>query len=63
MKGFPALSLGRKSIDPPKGLRPLNAKTLLTKHLAKQLAEVTKTTAQMKKMPKIGTSIGIKKGK
>lgn len=52
MKGFPSLSLGRKAIDPPKGLRPLNAKTLLTKHLAKQLAEVTKTQSKMKGMKK-----------
>lgn len=53
MKGFLTLSLGRKAIDPPKGLRPLNAKTLLTKHLAKQLAEVTKTQSKMKGMKKV----------
>lgn len=51
---MPSLSLGRKAIDPPKGLRPLNAKTLLTKHLAKQLAEVTKTQSKMKKIPMMG---------
>lgn len=48
MKGFPSLSLGRKAIDPPKGLKPLNAKTLLTKHLAKQLAEVKRTQSKLK---------------
>lgn len=52
MKGFPSLSIGRKAIDPPKGLKPLNIKGLLIKHLAKQLAEVKSTQSKLKKKGK-----------